>query len=292
MTSDPNRPNKSENKKPSVTAIRACLGIAFVVAIVVYAAFPDAVGQYLHDVSPGVATFATLVIAFFTYTLWVSTDAMQQTTTDTLNHLRGELEADQRPWIVVTPEITLPWNAGDQEAGMGTPLPGGRYLGLDLRLQNIGKSPAINVKTYAEMFLVLNYEDVAVRQREIYESEKRSPTSPDDAGFTVFHGEEVHDPRGLYIDQAKRVAFEALYKEAYPTQWFAVRTSPAIVVAVTYRFHWNHELHQSCFVYQLCWQKPGTPKGYCDMLDMGKTDTIPADQLWLIKYPRLTPIID
>jgi hypothetical protein len=233
-----------------------------------------------NETNAALTMLATAVMAFYTRTLFVSTAKMQETTADTLEHMRREFDADHRPWIEVsiTPGSALTWNAD-----------GGCELRIQIMTQNVGDVPAVGVSPWAECCIWGTVPGApADAQRRLSERHprKRLPPSPGshDLGIVLF------PRRGYPTNWPLSVDAEAVRKSLEETQpvFKDDRINLCVVGLVTYRAAHSDTVYQTGFILTVLQTVPNRAGEFAISQSTG---AIPSDRLILRPHEFLTPII-
>ena len=99
-------------------------------------------GRFIDRHDASITALATIIIAAFTFTLWVSNEKMWSATEKTVELTRQSLIASQRAWLTV--EISL--IDGQKQIIFGKD---GAVLPIRIDMKNIGTAPAIKVSWHA-----------------------------------------------------------------------------------------------------------------------------------------------
>jgi hypothetical protein len=182
---------------------------------------------------------ATVSVAWFTFTLWRSTDRMQQITAETLEHLRREFEAEHRPWIrVATRPITgLMFDET-------SPYPTACF---EFAFFNSGRSPALRL--WADFGIVPPDGDPIASQRALALREMAKPLADSSPGISVFPNQEA-TLRLLHTMPPSLIQSWIRWMEATPD--LSAITQPAhLVGCVTYSSATGHKRFQTGIIVEL-----------------------------------------
>jgi len=224
-------------------------------------AFVTRVLEYFGDPNWVIADF-TVVLAFSTIGLWIVTwrSGVRQSR-DMEGAIAAALAAneisqknmitDQRAWVTV----------GDLKIESNQIIfrKHGADIQVSVKIENIGKSPALAIHTSMEM--IFDYADAPDAVKKLSETAK----TIDVAHWTrtLLPGESYRRKWGFQIaapDTGRKISF------------------PVIVGCTTYKISPDNTTHQTGFVFHLFECEPGKPTEYVDFLKSGNTP-LPKDQI-------------
>jgi hypothetical protein len=192
-------------------------------------------GAFIHKYHDAILALFTVILAFSTILLWLSTrDLFRAAETQALLTQRIFVSTE-RPWMSVV----------SATAGQLTVTPEQSTLIVRFILKNTGKTPAMDVNLFAELFVYTKNErsDAAALEGVV----QRTLSLNKKSGETFFPGDErgemelgaVNAQRGLVITRA---AIEASYPPAE-------KVNVAIVGCVIYRFTFEEGQHFTPFIF-------------------------------------------
>lgn len=171
--------------------------------------------------------------------------------------------ADQRPWLKVDVDIddALTWHPDN-----------GAQLHFAFRLENVGRSPALNVDIHPDIVLepTMQYE---VDQALL--ADKARDRNPN-GGITIFPGKKDIVRYGLSI------SLDRIAKGAAAYGGWNDYIHPVLIGCARYRSVYGSACHETGFIYQVRRYMDGRPN---TRLGPSEGD-IPVDQLVLVEWPH------
>ena len=218
----------------------------------------------------GILMAITGVLAFFTWKLYSATVGLGRKA-DQLN--RQALVADQRPWV--TCEIEM-------QGGLRREKNGDVVVSLVITLKNVGKSPALNIQIFPEIYAAFGSEHPADYQRKIAEREREKPIGKSGSNEILFPG--AHSVHHIATPLQQR-DIERADEQVRIFNGETLDHLPPIVVLgfVDYATPFDEEHHQTGFIYDLWRNIPDRPGRRAFPKLTEEFPEIPIDQLILVK---------
>lgn len=201
--------------------------------------------------------YVTVPLMIFTGLLYKSTSALALDTrkasakalaasTKAMNLANREFEATHRPWISIKSMAPVSSFVIDD---------GGAHVAIEFVLENVGKSPAVNVTVSAEMRPVIGLGFGVKEQNDICERERSNPPEIGPFGHTLFPGQTFTIKVRMTIPPED---IDRLRTERGPRPKLF---GPFIVGCVGYKFTFAEGHHQTGFISHLRRSDPESNSG-------------------------------
>lgn len=213
------------------------------------------IGKFLEDHAGAITAVASGAIGFFTLTLWYATRKLHESAVEqadlakqSIKLYRDNFIADQRPWLSTDVKIASPMNFQN-----------GPSVLLKIIIKNIGRSPAMQVTTFAVILPV----EKAISPIETIKDHS-AKFGPSSIGHTIFPNHEIeanHSVGGVPIEYTK------------------TPIPPCLLVCVKYKFTFADEVRQTSQLFSLV--RIDTPTAQLFVCDL-PTEPIRPESLVLI----------
>jgi hypothetical protein len=170
-----------------------------------------------------------------------------------LNLMERQIDAAERPWVVVSFNPIGPLRFEDGEGS----------IQVQITFKNAGHTPAIRVATYSEDYFPNTAEEIQEKQNIICNSVAYNTGN---LGDTIFPGESIAIERDVYFSS------EEVAKGNLPIKGLGLFRNPTIAVCVNYKFSFDLETNLRS---SLTWQLLKKPNGSRIMPDR----TVPLSDL-------------